>query len=63
MISNLLIGIGFLSYYSILHRDIKPNNIVLDKKSSPRLIDFGSARPKNPTQVNYRISYERKNLL
>ncbi len=62
LISNLLVGLGFLSYYNILHRDIKPTNVVLDRKSNPRIIDFGSARPRMPLQVKYRLNYECKNV-
>lgn len=32
----------FLSLNSILHRDLKPDNIVLDSRMNPHLIDFGS---------------------
>lgn len=39
---------------NILHRDIKPGNIVFDSVGNPVLVDFGSALNRN-TQVGYTI--------
>lgn len=40
-------GLCFLSSKSVLHRDLKPQNIVLDKNLNALLIDFGSSCPVN----------------
>jgi serine/threonine protein kinase len=37
-------GIEELHAKNLLHRDIKPDNILIDKRGKPVLIDFGSAR-------------------
>ena len=41
---KLLAAIGFIHDHSLLHRDISPDNILLDRAGEPILIDFGAAR-------------------
>lgn len=44
MLRKLLNAIGCVHENSLLHRDISPDNILLDKSGNPILIDFGAAR-------------------
>lgn len=41
---KLLTAVGFIHENDMLHRDISPDNVLLDKKGEPVLIDFGAAR-------------------
>ena len=41
---QLLDAVAFMHGHDILHRDISPDNILLNTKGQPVLIDFGSAR-------------------
>lgn len=44
MTRKLLVAVGFIHNHHLLHRDISPDNIVLDMSGEPILIDFGAAR-------------------
>ncbi len=41
---KLLAAVGFIHDHDMLHRDISPDNVLIDKKGEPILIDFGAAR-------------------
>jgi tRNA A-37 threonylcarbamoyl transferase component Bud32 len=41
---KLLAAVGFIHDHDMLHRDISPDNVLVDKSGEPILIDFGAAR-------------------
>jgi len=43
---TLLSTLSQIHQTHVIHRDIKPKNILLDEKNTPRLIDFGLACPR-----------------
>lgn len=43
MLKRMLSAVEFIHQVGILHRDISPDNILVDKTGSPILIDFGAA--------------------
>jgi serine/threonine protein kinase len=51
MLRDLLGAVGFIHDQGILHRDISPDNILLDNTMRPVLIDFGAAREQATKQT------------
>jgi serine/threonine protein kinase len=43
MLKRMLSAVEFIHQVGILHRDISPDNILVDKTNNPILIDFGAA--------------------
>lgn len=41
---NLLCGMKFMHSAGIMHRDIKPDNVLINKKGSVMFCDFGMSR-------------------
>ncbi|MFQ6553107.1 protein kinase domain-containing protein [Aestuariibius insulae] len=44
MLRRMLDAIGYIHSQGLLHRDISPDNILVDEAGKPILIDFGAAR-------------------
>ena len=44
ILTDLLLGLEQVHAAGFLHRDIKPGNILLDRRGTPTLIDFGASR-------------------
>lgn len=53
--SKLIKAVGFIHENDMLHRDISPDNVLIDKTGEPILIDFGAAREK-ASQTNRAMS-------
>ncbi len=51
----LLSTLEYLEQHNIIHRDIKPDNILLPPGGTPILLDFGSARQLQPEKVYTNI--------
>lgn len=44
LLSQLLLGLSYLHSRRILHRDLKPQNLLIDKSGNLKIADFGLAR-------------------
>lgn len=54
-LTGLATGLGFLEFNELTHRDLKPHNIMMDRKGLPRIIDFGSATHHKPLSLKVRL--------
>jgi serine/threonine protein kinase len=47
LVAELAGAVGYAHSLGIVHQDIKPQNVLIDERGRPRLIDFGLSRLKN----------------
>jgi serine/threonine protein kinase len=59
LIYNILCAIQFLHSANIMHRDIKPGNIMVDENCAVTIIDFGMARSIDSFQENEEECFYR----
>ncbi|MEJ6391879.1 protein kinase [Gymnodinialimonas sp. 2305UL16-5] len=55
LLLEILEAVGYIHSNDILHRDISPDNILIDSDNLPVLIDFGAAR-QDATRVSRALS-------
>lgn len=55
ILRSMLQALHYMHNHKLLHRDIKPNNILIDDKGNPILIDFGLVRSIDKTYHFTRI--------
>ncbi|KAB2638215.1 MAG: serine/threonine protein kinase [Verrucomicrobia bacterium] len=49
IVVGVCLGLAHAHEHGVLHRDIKPGNILLDQQARPKIGDFGLARPMGAT--------------
>ena len=47
MIYKIIEGLNHIHASHVIHRDLKPDNIMIDEKGDPKIIDFGLSRDTN----------------
>ena len=55
VLEKILSALGYLHAQGLIHRDIKPNNILMNATGEPILIDFGTARALESTRSHTHI--------
>lgn len=55
-LKKVLGAIGHIHKLGMLHRDISPDNIIINENGEPKLIDFGAARESSNAKVTRMLS-------
>ncbi|KAJ4710207.1 Protein kinase PCTAIRE [Melia azedarach] len=58
ILKQILLGLAYCHSVNVLHRDLKPNNLLIDLKSNTvKIADFGLARSSRVPQKEYSRDY------
>lgn len=60
VIGNLILGLHVMHANGILHRDLKPDNIIFDSNGYPRIIDFSISLVVKASDEKLITKEERK---
>lgn len=51
LLSKVVLAIGYAHSQGVVHRDVKPQNILIDDKREPHIVDFGIAKKLRLEQI------------
>jgi eukaryotic-like serine/threonine-protein kinase len=51
LVRDVALGLAFAHEHGIVHRDVKPHNVLLDASGTPKVADFGIARSLAPAST------------
>ena len=58
VIYQTIVAFKYIHSAKVLHRDIKPNNILVDKESNVRVCDFGMSRKSDEANEDPNLTLE-----